>query len=502
MKAAIFILQVCVTVSKNIVRRGYAGTTITTIKYSPSGVQQWVSIYRGCGHDDEDAGWSIATVTINSATYVYVCGHTYQDESINGSRDFVTLKIDASDGSLEWDHTYNGTANGFDEGHSIAVDYEGNAYVTGHCYNSGSGYDYLTIKYNSNGVQQWAVPYDNNGGTDLAKSLAFDPVYNRIYVTGSSNGDIVTICYNSSGVQQWLANYDSGIGKDIAVYYQQGVFVTGQSGSNIITLKYTTNGTQSWVTDGGAGSGSSIGLYPKSSGEYYCCIMDVFVTGEYSTSYYGRTIKYNNRGTQIWLADYATYGSSFVDLGIDANENIYVTGLSGDSRYLTVKYNSAGVQQWYNHYSGPGEDPASIADAIAVDTYGNSFITGMHFEVSTVQAAFYTTLKYTSSGGDNFTTLFNNNGNLNKPETFSLSQNYPNPFNPVTNIIYSIPVNGLVCLTVYNMLGQEVTKLVNENKHAGSYNVTFDGTNLSSGIYFYDITAGDYMERKKMVLLK
>ncbi|HJY64368.1 MAG TPA: T9SS type A sorting domain-containing protein, partial [Ignavibacteria bacterium] len=182
--------------------------------------------------------------------------------------------------------------------------------------------------------------------------------------------------------------------------------------------------------------------------------------------------------------------------------NIYVTGLSGDSRYLTVKYNSAGVQQWYNHYSGPGEDPASIAAAIAVDTYGNSFITGMHFEVSTVQAAFYTTLKYTSSGGDNFTTLFNNNGNLNKPETFSLSQNYPNPFNPVTNIIYSIPVNGLVCLTVYNMLGQEVTKLVNENKHAGSYNVTFDGTNLSSGIYFYDITAGDYMERKKMVLLK
>ncbi len=95
-----------------------------------------------------------------------------------------------------------------------------------------------------------------------------------------------------------------------------------------------------------------------------------------------------------------------------------------------------------------------------------------------------------------------NESNNLSVKSFSLSQNYPNPFNPSTIIRYSIPKTGLVTLKVYDILGREVTTLVNENKTPGNYSVTFNGNNLSSGIYFYRISAGRYSETKKFILLK
>lgn len=85
---------------------------------------------------------------------------------------------------------------------------------------------------------------------------------------------------------------------------------------------------------------------------------------------------------------------------------------------------------------------------------------------------------------------------------FMLSQNYPNPFNPSTIINYQIPVSSTVNLTVYNLLGQEVAVLVNGQKSAGNYDVKFDGSLLSSGIYLYKLTAGKNVITKKMLLIK
>jgi hypothetical protein len=90
----------------------------------------------------------------------------------------------------------------------------------------------------------------------------------------------------------------------------------------------------------------------------------------------------------------------------------------------------------------------------------------------------------------------------NLPESFSLSQNYPNPFNPSTTISYSLPKSGHTTLKVFNILGNEVANLVNEDKAAGQYNVKFDASNLPSGIYFYKIQSGSFVETKKMILLK
>ena len=85
---------------------------------------------------------------------------------------------------------------------------------------------------------------------------------------------------------------------------------------------------------------------------------------------------------------------------------------------------------------------------------------------------------------------------------YRLEQNYPNPFNPVTKITYSIPMTQYTILKVYNVLGKEVKTLINEIKPAGFYEVEFDGSELASGIYFYKLESGNFIQTKRMVLLK
>jgi len=98
------------------------------------------------------------------------------------------------------------------------------------------------------------------------------------------------------------------------------------------------------------------------------------------------------------------------------------------------------------------------------------------------------------------------------PTGFELYQNYPNPFNPSTKIKFTIPSmgnpllggarGGLVTLKVYDVLGNEIATLVNEEKPAGNYEVNFEAKGLSSGIYFYELQSGGFIETKKMILMK
>ncbi len=88
------------------------------------------------------------------------------------------------------------------------------------------------------------------------------------------------------------------------------------------------------------------------------------------------------------------------------------------------------------------------------------------------------------------------------PTRYELYQNYPNPFNPSTVISFQLAVNSFASLKVYDLLGREVATLVNEQLKPGTYEVDWDGSNFSSGIYYYKLVAGDYTETKKMVLLK
>lgn len=88
------------------------------------------------------------------------------------------------------------------------------------------------------------------------------------------------------------------------------------------------------------------------------------------------------------------------------------------------------------------------------------------------------------------------------PEEFNLSQNYPNPFNPATEISFTLPVEGEVSLVVYDVLGNKIETLVNETKPAGTYRITWNGTNYSSGVYYYRMESGNFVQTKKMLLIK
>ncbi len=109
--------------------------------------------------------------------------------------------------------------------------------------------------------------------------------------------------------------------------------------------------------------------------------------------------------------------------------------------------------------------------------------------------------KATEGSGISIITSVNENGNTT-PTEFNLSQNFPNPFNPATIIRYTLSSRQFVSIKVYDMLGNEIATLVNENKPAGNFEVHFNGTGLPSGVYLYKLIVGNFAETKKMILLK
>jgi hypothetical protein len=132
----------------------------------------------------------------------------------------------------------------------------------------------------------------------------------------------------------------------------------------------------------------------------------------------------------------------------------------------------------------------------------NSSVTGWAYD--SLKAKIYT--RFADNGLNNSVRVFRTNTTEvekeDLPLSYVLAQNYPNPFNPSTTIRYQIAKEGRVNVTVYNILGKEVMRLVDEVKLPGSYNVMFNGSGLASGMYFYRITVNDFTTTKKMMLIK
>jgi uncharacterized delta-60 repeat protein len=521
--------------------------------------EEWVARYSGPGSFDDDA----TALAIDNSGNAYVTGYSY----VSGPRhDYTTIKYN-SDGDTVWVRRYNGTGNNTDLALAIAVDISGNVYVTGESVGSGPGQDYATVKYNSAGEEQWAARYNGPGNYwDTARAIEVDDSGN-VYVTGESYGfgyDIATIKYNSNGDSVWVRRYHSGNGedlaRDIAVDDSGNVYVTGYSAglgtfNDYVTIKYNSTGDSVWVRRyNGPGNGYdyAIAVTIDDSGNVYVTgnssgsttdddyttikynpvgeelwiarynglenqwdeavaiavdnIGNVYVTGcsySVSTNRDFATIKYNSNGDTVWVRKYngpandQDYGRA---IAIDNSGNVYVTGESYDSNsdddYATIKYSTSGVQEWVMRYNGPANDKDNSV-SLAVDAMGNVFVTGTSLGVGTDND--YATIKYSSTTG--VETLSND-----LPTNYSLSQNYPNPFNPSTNIKFTISDFGFVSLKVYDVLGNEIANLVNEEKLAGEYEVEFNTSSIkhlpSSGVYFYQLKAGDFIRTKKMILLK
>ncbi len=220
-----------------------------TIKYDPNGDTAWVRRYDGPGWDD-DRAYAIA---VDDSGYVYVTGSSYIS---GGAYMFATIKYYPT-GDTVWVRWYCSPGEFVDTPKDIAVDYCGNVYVTGwsEVWTKLSDTDaqYVTIKYSPSGDTAWMRTYDGPGGAgDYANALALDGSSN-VYVTGGSVGsgtdwDYVTIKYDSLGHEEWLERYSgSGTSCDegcaVAVGDFGNVYVTGYTNNDYGTIKYVQNGT-------------------------------------------------------------------------------------------------------------------------------------------------------------------------------------------------------------------------------------------------------------------
>ncbi len=308
--------------------------------------------------------------------------------------------------------------------------------------------------------------YKNNGTDVTGASLFY-----RIYPVGSPSGSFTEINYafqidnvnGHAGDQQW--------GTDIA-------------GSN--------------TTDKGVDilSGSTL-----SSGDYTLEVYAVIYTNGVDAA---STI-YDSRGGLNYQATFTVNQSLPVEL-TSFSANI-------SNKYVELKWKTATEVNNYGFYV---ERKSSFAkgkwnELGFVKGHGNSNSPEEYKFVDKTAASgkyFYRLKQVDVNGSYEYSNIIE--ANLGLPSKFSLSQNYPNPFNPATTIKYTVPVavktlhatSQLVQLKIYDVLGKEVVTLVNKQQSPGNYSVTFNASNLPSGIYFYKLTAGNFSQIRKMILLK
>ncbi len=507
-----------------------------TIKYNSTGVEQWAARYNSPSNEQDIA----FALTLDDLGNVYVTGQSGHP-ALNSN--IATIKYN-SDGVVQWVTEFDGTGN-WDTGNDLVVDQSGNVYVTGFFSVAwGTAYlNFITLKYNSAGVQQWAQGYNGTGNnSDEAVAIDLDASGN-IYITGFSTGtvyDIATIKYNPSGVQQWLQIYSSSspsvdVPIDMVVDDAGNVYITGAVTFNIGTLKYSTDGNLQWDEiynfSGNFDAGNSIAID---------VLGDVYVTGVSqsggleSTSDYA-TIKYTSSGNQVWVERYNGSANNWDEpnsIALDNAGNVYVTGFSTTNTnydFTTIKYSQEVIPVELISFTANTTNDGDVVLQWSTSTETNNLM----FEIERrVESREYFTIGFVEGSGTttelkeysfidqsvepgkyfyrlkqiDFNGAYEYSNEIEVDVkgifSFALEQNYPNPFNPSTTISFAIGNSSFVTLKVHDVLGNEVATLVNEEKHVGLYEINFDASALSSGIYYYQMQAGDFIQTKKLVVMK
>ena len=310
--------------------------------------------------------------------------------------------------------------------------------LCGDVYNEQEGFKAYIVKTDSLGNMQWDNIYNSEGAYDIIQSA------DKNYFSADS---YLFRNIDSSGKEIWTRPTGGAIkivqSKDGYLYLAggQGQFVLAKfdtSGNNIFQNKY----------------------FSKAYGSCMCLTKDsnILLAGGILTDTGNLDIAYtkiNQSGDAIF--------SKFINLHGMTSEIILNVKSTFDNGLIMI-----GITD----YPSGGDFDDNIL-AIKTDSLGN-----------------------TSS------LVFINGQSQNVSNSFYLSQNYPNPFNPKTTIKYTIPKTGLVTLKIYDVLGKEIMTLVNETIAAGNYEVEFNGSNLSSGVYFYRIESGEFISIKKMILIR
>lgn len=395
--------------------------------------QLWLQRYNGPANN---YGYDKATaMTVDSTGNVYVTGASV---GATYNTNIRTIKYD-NNGTELWNKEYNGPDNKTDYAKAIAVDKAGNVYVTGKTTRTSNYIDYVTIKYDNMGNQQWASVYNGTlNVNDDPRAIVVDDSMN-VYVSGSINDDYVnmkyctwgTIKYNSAGQQQWLKTVISPIAidaipRDMAIDDSANIYITGYvygsvsstSAEDVYIVKYTRNGTVLWTanyssTDLGGNHDEGTAITVDKNHNVYITGLSVRPNSSGNEDFI--TIKYNMNGVQDWLMLYDNgSGEQANDVAVDNVGNVYITGQSagagqGDD-YATLKYSPGGQQLWVSRFNGTA-NLNDIPAKIVVDTVNNAvYVTG-YTTVASGTNNDYVTIKYDNAGNEIWKQQYNGTGN-------------------------------------------------------------------------------------------
>ncbi len=503
-----------------------------TMKYDSSGTIQWLKegksisqvSTRGIARDPQ--GNIIITGYYGSSTVDSVRFDSVKITT-NGQRDIFIVKYDGS-GAVQWGRTA-GSIKSSEQGNDVATDAAGNIYATGVYYDTASFSG--TTLYGALG-EAFAAKYTAAGQLVWAKGMG-----------GAKSDDASGIAVDASGNVYVAGRFDSA-----ATFGAQNII--GKGKLDAFLAKFDNNGNFQWVRAIGdtgndylydvevdqAGNILAVGSY-----QYLCNFNGTVVTSNGLDDAFA--VKFDASGNMIW---YKTAGGNdadkLVSMKLDGGNNIIATGSykgwykAGVDSFMTMgvedivftklgnnpvpveltsfhalQYDGEVRLEWTTatELNNSGFDIEKSADGVNFEKIG--FVAG---HGSTTQKSVYSFSDKQVRGGTTYYRLrqidysgvnfFSHIVEVVIENNFSyaLYDNYPNPFNPATRISFSLAEKSAVTLNLYNSLGEFVTTIISGQKDAGVYSIDFNATGLSSGIYFYELRAGDFRSAKKMILSK
>jgi len=308
-------------------------------------------------------------------------------------------------------------------------------------------------------IFQSTTTYGENFSVEETESFFMGATKDRETDIYDANENTISVMNENWENEEWVKKdstaiqYNSDNSPVLEVHYYRGSINNWLEGEHIF-YSYDSNKnrvlelTQEW--DGEAYKDKYQKVLSFNSDNYLTEVLDQYMDNTGWINYIRYTYNYSGDGVLLH--------------GVCENWN------SGESQWIKKdgEFHIFDTKGWYTDYG----------------THGQSYL----FEGQEIDANY-----------DGVTAIRNDNRVVSD---FSLSQNYPNPFNPTTNIKFSIPMNEKVKISVYNTVGQLVASLVDENKSAGNYQVTWDASNFGSGVYFIKIKAGNFTQTNKCILMK
>jgi hypothetical protein len=438
------------------------------------------------GGAQDDEGYSIQLT--NDGGYI-VAGATSSFGA--GGRDGWLIKVNGS-GNEVWRKTLGGLSS--DGIRCIQQTSDNGFIITGWTYSQGPGIigNAWLAKTDSLGNQEWSKAF---GGTDVDRGYSVQQTSDGGYILtgytasfGAGLDDMLLIKTDNLGNQSWMKTF-GGTGRDYGHEVQQtpdgGYIITGYTlsfgagGDDVFLVKTDFDGNAEWSKTFG-GSSSDVGYSVK-------------VTSDGGYIITGHTLSYGAGIHDVWLikVDSPVIPVELTSFAVSVVSGkvmlIWSTATETNNKGFEVQRKESGDFLTIGFLEGKG-----ISTSKSEYSFIDSKVMGSNIQYRLKQI--------------DFDGLFNYSNTIDVeieiPVEFNLSQNYPNPFNPATKIAYQIPTEGLVKIKIFDLLGREVKTLVNEVKSAGSYEVFFDAIGLASGVYFYRLMSGDFIETKKLILQK